>query len=327
MELRKAQSHFSIGAVFLSKSCLKTGKRSPFAFLISLMVSGLTLSACSKGFDRSSENLNSNLYSKSIIGGEKVSDTDPISSVTALLIDIKQGSICTASILNSEWLLTAAHCVNDSKPESLIASFKGSYQDIASGQSTKDDLRRVQSFFVHPKYALTMKQFDEMVAAAKASGKVLTSADVENVKDWGDIALVRISGKIPSYKTASELMPPSLSLAKGELVELAGYGQTGSDQSSGFGSLNKVAVKISEPIWGEKEVLMDQQYGKGACHGDSGGPAYKKIADRYYLFGVTSRGMGDGKGPQCTHFSIYTNAVMYQEWITETLSRSVPAPF
>ena len=88
-----------------------------------------------------------------------------------------------------------------------------------------------------------------------------------------------------------------------------------SDESSSYGSLNKDDVLVAEPIWGSTEVMLDQTGGKGACHGDSGGPAYAMVNGQMQLFGITSRGVGDGTGPQCTHFSVYTNASAYASWI------------
>lgn len=39
----------------------------------------------------------------------------------------------------------------------------------------------------------------------------------------------------------------------------------------------------------ESELLFDQRHGQAACHGDSGGPAYLKVGEDYYLFEVLSR--------------------------------------
>lgn len=40
---------------------------------------------------------------------------------------------------------------------------------------------------------------------------------------------------------------------------------------------------------GEEIVLIDQVFGNDTCRGDSGGPAFVRYYDRYYLAGITSR--------------------------------------
>ncbi len=247
---------------------------------------------------------------KGIIGGEAVEDDDPIASRTALLINLYHGSICTVSILNEEWLLTAAHCVVDVEPKGFHVAFTGSFYDYILGLH-QEDVRLVENYFVHPAFVETIDKINEMVDKAKEEGRELTKEEVDSLTDWGDIALIRIQGKIPASKTPVALMDPATVLEKGQAVVLAGYGRTGTEWDEVGGELRKVTVTISEPAWGKTEVLLNNS-GTGACYGDSGGPAYVYVGGEYRLFGVTSRGVG---GSGCDHFSVYTNAVSYLNWI------------
>jgi secreted trypsin-like serine protease len=77
-------------------------------------------------------------------------------------------------------------------------------------------------------------------------------------------------------------------------VTLAGYGEIDGRQHLGAKGLNKVQVTIADPNFAPSEVMMDQRNGKGACHGDSGGPAYATGANgQLFLFGATSRLVND----------------------------------
>ena len=271
----------------------------------------LTLVACSQNGNSFNSGAIQTSGGDGIIGGEVVSSGDPIAAMTGLLIDIRRGSICTVSILSSEWVLTAGHCVADSQQGSLLVSFTGTLQDVVGGMH-REDIRRVTEVKIHPRFVETMQLLNEMFKQAKAEGRELTIADLDAVKDWADLALLRIEGGLPSTKRPAQFMPPTYPLYKNQTVTLAGYGRTGTDKGSPSGELRKVNVLVAEGVWGKSEVLF-QNTGKGACHGDSGGPAYINYGGQYYLFGVTSRGVGDGG--KCDNQVAYTNATHYFDWI------------
>jgi hypothetical protein len=260
-----------------------------------------------------------------IIGGTNVSDSDPIAAMTAMLYDVKAGALCTASVLSDEWLITAGHCVEGSAPTDLRVIFTTDIAILKSASLTpaqklsvmKDKVRAVADFHQHPGYAATMAKLDQMQTQAKAKGGDLSSADIDNVKDWGDLTLIHISGKIPTTYRAADILPPTGQLAKSQQIVLAGYGNTsGGDNGTGAGVLRQTVVSIAEPVWGTSEVLFNQTNGHGGCHGDSGGPAYVSANGKLYLFGVTSRGVRD-ENNTCGQYAAYTNMQAYRTWIKQ----------
>jgi secreted trypsin-like serine protease len=106
----------------------------------------------------------------------------------------------------------------------------------------------------------------------------------------------------------------SRDLVNGADVELAGYGITDGKTRAGAGTLRKVEVKVSNAHFSATEVLFDQRNQAGACHGDSGGPAFLKVEGVSYLFGVTSRGYQDSQN-DCAQYSIYTNILAQSSFI------------
>lgn len=280
-----------------------------FIFVLAAFV----LSACSQFGGTPSQGDHSNLFianGNGIIGGVPVASNDPISARTALLIDIHQGSICSTSILNESWLLTAAHCVVASEPGSLLVAFTGSLQDFVEGRY-HEDVRTVAEIQIHPQFVVTINKINAMAEKAKEEGRDLTNEEIDSVTDWGDIAVIRINGTMPKSKVPVTLMGSGLALSKGQEVVLAGYGRTAPGMDAPAGELRKVSVNIAEPVWGQTEVLVHNS-GTGACYGDSGGPAYVFANGQYFLFGVTSRGVG---GVSCQYYTVYTSALVYASWI------------
>ena len=254
-----------------------------------------------------------------IIGGQAVASGSEIASHTVLLIDSERGAICTASILSSRWLITAAHCVDGANVARLIIGFDMSLDHLI-GNVSRANARLVEKAVVQPRYADTQAKLAALKKAANDAHRDLDQSELDKVKDWGDLALVKIDQDLPATFTPAALLPISASLARGESVVLAGYGRTGSADDSKSGELMQADVPLGDPFWGTSEVLTDQTQGRGACHGDSGGPAYARVGGQLMLFGVTSRGMGDHTGNECVHSGVYTNINAYRAWIQATIA-------
>ncbi len=285
-------------------------------FRLSLVLAAFVLSSC--GGEGSSRLHDSVAVTEGvgIIGGEPVESDDLIATQTALLIDIYSGFTCTASILNDEWLLTAANCVVESRPSALRVAFTGSYDDFRQGLH-HEDVREVEKYYVPSIFYETLDQIREMEEQAFEEGRPLPSEKIHAVRDWGDIALIRIKGKIPASKTPVAISDAAISLEEGQRVVLAGYGRRGIEGDAPWGELHKVTVAVADPEWGQSEFLLYNNDGRGACFGDSGGPVYVYADGRYYLFGLISRRMG---GMVCDHFSVSTSILSHSEWIQSILA-------
>lgn len=227
-----------------------------------------------------------------IVGGSSVAASDPVAKVTAAL-ESRLGWICTGTIVASDILITAAHCV-DGAPSTLLVTFA---RDVRSARAVR---RQVISY---------------RTADAWNNGNVSGA-------DQGDIAVVRFRGGLPAGYQAATLLPATgklAQLAKDQAVTLAGYGVTGMSPQTGSGLLRKVTVKIAGFL-GRTEVVLDQRQGKGACHGDSGGPAFVSSGGKLYAWGVTNRGYPDFAPDDCKQMSVYTNINAYRPWITQVIA-------
>jgi secreted trypsin-like serine protease len=240
-----------------------------------------------------------------IIGGREATGSEDFSKTIVSLYDVSQGTLCTASILSDSILLTAAHCVV-SKASDLRVIF-------AVDLEAKDLMvRGVEDYRVSP----------------------IWEARQNEMYNTGDIAIVKFVGGLPPGYKAAELLTDLNLLADGQKTVLAGYGLSNGVEKTGLGRLRFVETTIMKRNYSKTEILVDQRQGKGACHGDSGGPAYAKVGGKLLVWGVTSRGVNDPAN-DCSVAAAYTSVPYYAAWIeraaqllnssTRSAKRSQPA--
>ena len=266
-----------------------------------VLLTAMTLAACAKSGGNNSDqsaSLGTNSDSE-IIGGESVNPIDPIAKTVVAIFDTEQKSLCTGSILSASLVVTAGHCFN-ADPTKLVLIFG---TQLPSAAGPKPVVRRVVDGRVNPRYTQVNAVFEKN-----------HKLDPDSIKEWGDISVLKFAGGLPPGFFAARVLNISAALKNGALVTLAGYGEINGPQHTPADRLRKVNVSISNAQFAPSEIQMDQRQGKGACHGDSGGPAYINIGGQNFLFGVTSRGSQD-KANDCSQFAIYTSILGQMKWL------------
>lgn len=234
-----------------------------------------------------------------IIGGSDVESGDEVAlSTVAIVNQLPNGrsSICTGSLLSSDIVLTAAHCVGPKGSKTYIV-FRKDLKDSGHAAPITGAIR-------HPDYGST-------------------SGDV----DQNDIAVMSFDGGLPDDYEPAELLEDESPLRDGAKITLAGFGVTiGSPalRSGTSGRLHAVTTTLKQAFYGETESLTEQSQGRGACHGDSGGPAFiRDGSGRLKLFGVTSRGPSH-LPDDCGAYGIYTRASAHLDFIYEAAGQLSP---
>jgi secreted trypsin-like serine protease len=245
----------------------------------------------------------------SIIGGTVVEASDSISKSTvaiiASIIDAQgkeQQFVCTGSLIAENVVLTAGHCVPEVKEGEKAGMYIVFAMDL--NKLTRNDIRSVNKVVVHPQYG----------------------AETPDGSDTNDISLLRFTGVKPAGYQVAKFLKDETLLTAGATVTLAGYGLTDGVNKTGDNLLRKTDVQIIQNF-GKTEVALDQSQGKGACHGDSGGPAFLKGADGVeYVWGITSRGIGKDGKDDCSLFSLYTKVQAHQTFVDGALATLAAPP-
>ena len=225
-----------------------------------------------------------------IIGGVDMTSHDPIQRSTAAMYSPSAngpgGALCTASLIGKNMAVTAAHCV---KP--------GGYAPVmifGPNVRSPDSVQRpITGEVVNPAWG------------SKAGHGM----------DQGDIAVVKFGGGLPPGYRAAALDSNDTQIKKGEAAILAGYGVSNASTKEGAGVLRKTTVAVANARRGKSEMILDQTHGRGACHGDSGGPAYFQRGKKIVLGGVTNRSYPDSAVDDCAHKVVYTKVAAYRPWI------------
>lgn len=250
----------------------------------------LVLSACSSKSEGTAKQ--DGVSNDGIIGGVDVPENNAIVKGVVAVYDSYSSQLCTGSLLQNNTVLTAAHCLGGDVSNMFI---------IFGTKITGDSERR---------------QADKMEASLEWQEQI-----ARNITPLtGDIGLIHFKGSIPAGFEAANFLTDAKVLKKGGRVILAGYGIDDGTAKTGAGTLRATNVLIDDPQFNPFEVKLDQRKGQGACHGDSGGPAYIYKGGNYFLWGVTSRGAEDADD-NCTQFGIYTNALGYLDWIQATIAK------
>uniref|UniRef100_A0A8C2CFA7 Suppression of tumorigenicity 14a n=1 Tax=Cyprinus carpio TaxID=7962 RepID=A0A8C2CFA7_CYPCA len=252
---------------------------------------------CGDGSDESNCNCGKKAYTKSrIVGGQ---DADVSEFPWQVSLHVKNTPhVCGASIISEQWLVTAAHCVQDdakikySQPGTWEA-YLGLHTQKEKPKSTK---RLIKQIIPHKNY---------------------NSYTYDN-----DIALMELDSPVTFSETIRPICLPAATdvYPAGETVTISGWGAT----REGATVLQKANVRIINSTVCDE--LMSGQItsrmtcagvlsgGVDACQGDSGGPMSIFSNERMYLAGVVSWGDGCARRNKP---GIYTNVPKFRAWIKE----------
>lgn len=214
---------------------------------------------------------------------------------------------CGGTVIDTEWVLTAAHCAAAMKREPGSTTFfirEGT--NNLNGNGGRDVAINANQIIMHTQYdpRLTLN----------------------------DVALLKLSGKAsaPRQKLASR-SDGATALSPGRNSTVAGFGVTASN-----GSASALLLQADVPIVDQSECrrvygsdrITDAAFcaglpegGKDSCQGDSGGPLFIPHANGEQMqLGVVSW----GKGCALARYpGVYASVGQFQDWIKDRVRGAV----
>ncbi|MFD5435087.1 S1 family peptidase [Kitasatospora sp. NPDC127067] len=239
-----------------------------------------------------------------IVNGRDSTERYPFMATLPLSAEQLADGACGATLIDRQWVLTAAHCVVGT--EDTGVTLKGTVRIGSAHRDSGGTVRKVDRVVVHPGFEF---------------------GDGATRPNRNDLALVRLDRPAPQQPVRVAEHPGS----PGTPTRLLGFGtvvDTTDYQRMVFPDrLQELPTRIGAttdcaPGWADPTRLctLSQVPRAMACFGDSGGPQIQRgRGGRWELVGTTS-GPGAPGVPCAGGPGLYTDVPAYAPWISGTLA-------
>uniref|UniRef100_A0A4W6G8J0 Peptidase S1 domain-containing protein n=1 Tax=Lates calcarifer TaxID=8187 RepID=A0A4W6G8J0_LATCA len=238
-----------------------------------------------------------------IVGGE---DAPPGSWPWQVSLQRFGGHVCGGSLVNREWVISAAHCFSSTSTSGWQISLG---RQNLQGNNPNEVSRTVARIILHPNY--------------------------DSITNNNDIALLKLSSPV----TFTDYIRPVCLAAGGSVFNngtdswVTGWGAVKEGVSLPF---PETLQEVEVPVLGNRQcnclngvgTVTDNMIcagvlagGKDSCQGDSGGPMVSKQGSVWVQSGIVSFGFGCAR-PNLP--GVYSRVSRYQSWINSFISSDKP---
>ncbi|KAL7643263.1 UNVERIFIED_CONTAM: hypothetical protein RMT77_006554 [Armadillidium vulgare] len=226
-----------------------------------------------------------------IVGGQEAT---PHAYPWQVGIFIDDMYFCGGSLISSEWVLTAGHCLYESKSAQVVLGAHNIREaEVTQVSITSTDL------IVHEDYSPTL---------------------VHN-----DIALIHLPQAVEFTDYIQPVCLPTgeSDLDEGTSVTPTGWGKTHDGIGTISDTLNEVTVQtVTDEVCADyygsltingDQICIDATDGHGTCNGDSGGPLNYNTVGGWQTRGITS--FGSSAGCESGAPDAFTQVTHFLDWI------------
>ncbi|XP_071287227.1 coagulation factor X-like, partial [Agelaius tricolor] len=218
----------------------------------------------------------------------------------AVLLNEEGEEFCGGTILNENFILTAAHCINQSKEIKVVV---GEVDREKKEQS--ESMHTVDKIIVHSKF--DAETYDNDIALLKLKEPVTFSeyvipACLPKVDFANEVLMKQKSGRVSGFGREYDggQLPKKL-----KVLELPYVNKSTCEQSTYF--------VVTENMFC---AGYDTEQ-KDACQGDSGGPHVTRYKDTYFVTGIVSWGEGCARKGK---YGVYTKLSRFLRWVRTVMS-------
>lgn len=252
------------------------------------------------------------LRKKRIVGGQ-VASQHSVPWQVQLRSTFRDGStrhFCGGSLLNKEWVVTAAHCLASDPLDKMRSAM---FSVRLGGHYLKENGTQVIPFgfediFIHEDYETDGSYNDIALIHLREAASLSSAVQTIQLPSKSDLRIIT-AGLNATVSGWGDVFPRSSSPRELMRVDVPVVAE----------SRCKSYVETVGETYGDAIVCTDAT-GKGPCNGDSGGPLFVRHSGRYVLIGIVSYGSRHCGTDGSTTTAVYARASFLSPWVEKRLS-------